>query len=379
MLHHSYQAGIPRSNRREREALLAAFAAQGFPNKEREDWHYTDFSPLAEQGFIAAKPGEVPSYPYDPAQSLPLAEADPLAFSTGFALDGLNAAHAAQGINKIWEGSSHKPLLITHADPAQHHMAHWRHQLSLLENASATLVIWDAPGEVPSNPTLLTAVLRIALSANAQLTVIRMQQSPATATRALHVQAQLLAGAKLTLIDLELSEAKSRFELHAELAGAGARIEAFGLTAIKAKAHADVQVKITHAAPHCTSLMDFRLLAAGRAKAVFNGKVVVAEGAVKTDSQTHCKSLLLSPNAEIDAKPELEINADDVKCAHGATFGQLDDKALFYLRSRGVGSMEARGLLTQAFAEQVLERIPHEGLHAHVQGALQSLLNEASA
>jgi Fe-S cluster assembly protein SufD len=124
-----------------------------------------------------------------------------------------------------------------------------------------------------------------------------------------------------------------------------------------AAGHTDNYTRIVHAAPHCRSRERFKGIVEARARAVFVGKVVVQPGAQKTDSEQHVANLLLSKKAEVNAKPELEIYADDVKCAHGATVGQLDDTALSYLRSRGIGAAEARALLLRAFGGEVLERI----------------------
>ncbi len=378
-MHALYEAAIPKAQRDDRKALLREFAATGFPDKGLESWHYTDFSALAELGFSSSRsPVAAAEFPFDSAQALPLATPDPLSFSTSFALDGLNAALAQQGVNKMWEGVSHRPLLIAEAEPGDGAMAHRRHQFSLLEGAQATLVIWDEPGAAATSASFATSVLQLTLTANSQLTLIRLQQAPASATRALHVQANLSAGASLRVFSLDLSAAKSRFELEVDLKGAGASVEAHGLVAVTDKAHADAQLRIIHSAPHCRSLVDYRLLAAGRAKVVFNGGVLVREGAIKTDSQTHCHSLLLSAKAEIDAKPELEINADDVQCAHGATYGQLNDDAAFYLQSRGISKAQAQTLLTRAFATKVLESLPLEGVRAEAERVLAELLEPSA-
>src|SRR3546814_2270728 len=128
----------------------------------------------------------------------------------------------------------------------------------------------------------------------------------------------------------------------------------------------DLQYEINHAAPHGTSHQYFRGIGFGPSKAVLNGRVVVQPGAQKTDSDQRIANLMLAKGAEINAKPELEIYADDVKCAHGATCGQLDDTAVFYLRTRGVPEAQARALLTYSFINSVLEKIPHAGLRTRI-------------
>jgi Fe-S cluster assembly protein SufD len=124
------------------------------------------------------------------------------------------------------------------------------------------------------------------------------------------------------------------------------------------------------------SLQDYRGIAAGRGRAVFNGKAVVHEGAQRSQARQSSRNLLLTPGAEIDTKPELEIYADDVQCSHGATTGQLDPVALFYLRTRGLSESEARSALTRAFTGAVLSRIDHPGFADLVRGLLDSRLGQ---
>lgn len=127
--------------------------------------------------------------------------------------------------------------------------------------------------------------------------------------------------------------------------------------AINSQVH-DTHSRVEHCVPRARSSETYHGIADQRGQVVFNGKVLVHKHAIGTDAQQSSRNLLLSPKAEIDTKPELEIYADDVKCAHGATVGQLDSNALFYLRSRGIGEQEARALLTLAFADAVINKIP---------------------
>lgn len=148
-----------------------------------------------------------------------------------------------------------------------------------------------------------------------------------------------------------------RNEITATLQGKLAQCNLNGLMLLKNQEHADTTTRIIHAAPHGASRQIYKTVLANKARGVFQGKVVVAEDAQKTDSQQLSRALLLSDQAEMDAKPELEIYADDVKCSHGATVGDLDSDALFYLRARGVSEQEARALLVQAFAEDIVNEI----------------------
>jgi Fe-S cluster assembly protein SufD len=137
----------------------------------------------------------------------------------------------------------------------------------------------------------------------------------------------------------------------------------------------DTHTTIDHAMPHCPSHEVYKGILAGRAKAVFNGKIIVRPDAQKTDAKQTNKALLLSGDASINTKPQLEIFADDVKCTHGAAIGQLDPDQLFYLRARGIGEEDARNMLIHAFASDVLNGIKHQGVRDRLERALVEKLH----
>jgi Fe-S cluster assembly protein SufD len=149
---------------------------------------------------------------------------------------------------------------------------------------------------------------------------------------------------------LDAGAAPSRHDLTVVLTGEGAQADLGGVFLLDGRQHADLQLDLRHDSPDAVSHTTWRAIANDRSRAVFNGQITVAKGADGTDAQLGCKSLLGSAQAEIDAKPVLVIHADDVKCAHGATVGQLDAQALFYLRSRGIDREQARAMLMRAFA-----------------------------
>jgi Fe-S cluster assembly protein SufD len=140
----------------------------------------------------------------------------------------------------------------------------------------------------------------------------------------------------------------------------------------------DTHTLIDHAMPHCPSHEVYRGILSGRAKAVFNGKIIVRPDAQKTDAKQTNKALLLSGDATINTKPQLEIFADDVKCTHGATVGQLDDDQLFYLRARGIAKNDARNILIHAFASDVLNGIKSDAVRAHLEQILVEKLHLAT-
>ena len=165
----------------------------------------------------------------------------------------------------------------------------------------------------------------------------------------------------------------SRTELHITLTGEGAQAHLSGVAALNGT-HADVTTHVTHAVPDTQSTQLFKYIAGGKARGVYQGKVSVAHGADRSDSRQTAKGLLLGDRAEIDLKPELEIFADDVKCAHGAAVGDLDVESLFYLKSRGIPEAEARALLMRAFLGDAVDQIADEAIRASVWQSVETAL-----
>ncbi|HYE76963.1 MAG TPA: Fe-S cluster assembly protein SufD [bacterium] len=205
--------------------------------------------------------------------------------------------------------------------------------------------------------SLTNAVTLLDLSAGAALEQTVVQQGApedfCLASTAVHQD----AGSHLTSHGVILGGALVRDSLRATLQGEGAGCDLDGLFFADGSRHVDLRTTIDHAVPHCTSRQAFKGILDGQARGVFTGRVIVRPGAQKTDAQQSNHNLLLSDGAQVDTQPQLEIYADDVKCSHGATIGQLDEDALFYLQSRGLGAAEARAILTYAFAAEELSRI----------------------
>jgi Fe-S cluster assembly protein SufD len=160
------------------------------------------------------------------------------------------------------------------------------------------------------------------------------------------------------------------------LDGEGAEATLNGLYLVGGRQHVDNHTTIDHAKPHGTSHELYKGILDGKASAVFNGKILVRKDAQKTDAKQTNKNLVLSEEAAINTKPELQIWADDVRCTHGATIGQMDAEALFYLRSRGIGRLEARDILTYAFARDVIERIKLDPLRERLEQVLFERLHD---
>jgi Fe-S cluster assembly protein SufD len=206
----------------------------------------------------------------------------------------------------------------------------------------------------------------VQLAPGARLHLHRLADEGAGATLVTRLDARLSRDARLDVSAIDLGLGLSRHGADLVIAGSGAEIHSTSLQVPGERAHADQRVRVVHDAPQGISRIVARGILDERAKAIFNGRVVVQPGAQKTDSEQRLANLLLSKKAEVNAKPDLEIHADDVKCAHGATVGQLDTVALAYLRSRGIAQDEARALLLRAFVVEVLDRLAWPALQAAI-------------
>jgi Fe-S cluster assembly protein SufD len=177
------------------------------------------------------------------------------------------------------------------------------------------------------------------------------------------------AGARYRLVSIVLGGATVRIEPQIHLVGEGASADLHGLVALRGQQHADHHVLVDHATPRCTSRQAFRSLLGGRSRGVYTGSVHVRPGAIGTDSGQLHRALLLSEEAVANARPQLQIEADDVKCAHGVAIGALDPEMLFYLRQRGLDEGQARLLLTTGFVNETLAAIEDEAIRARAEQA----------
>ena len=219
------------------------------------------------------------------------------------------------------------------------------------------------PGTAANTPPpTLTRWLQVQLADGANLTHAIVQQLPLDA--ALLEQLDVSVGRDATYLGLPMSlgTQAAHTAAHVALDGAGGSGHWQQFLRVDGNQHTDVQLTVTHAAANTTSTQAVRALAGGRSRGAFSGKVVMPPSAHGADSAQSIRNLLLSTTAELDTRPQLEIHVDDVKASHGSTTGSLDEQALFYLRSRGIGEQEARRLLMQAFAADVIARLPWPSL-----------------
>ena len=221
--------------------------------------------------------------------------------------------------------------------------------------------------------------LAIDLGTGARLDLVRVQRQSAGAFLITATDVQQQAESRYKYFGLDTGGRLVRHDIHNRLSESGARVDLSGVSVIAGRQHVDNHTHIEHIAPDCISRERFKAVAGGRARVVFNGKIMVHTGADGTDSSQSNANLLLSEHAEIDTKPELEIYADDVIAAHGATVGQLDEGAIFYLRSRGLGAHEARQLLIRGFCRELVDTVALEELHDVLDGYLVEALPEPGA
>ena len=206
--------------------------------------------------------------------------------------------------------------------------------------------------------TLTVPVTEFHLAPGAVIKHIRLQEETRDARHIALQTSRQGRDSRLESVALNVGASLSRTNIDAELNAPGAHASLDGLYLVEDSQHTDSQLKVRHAAPHCTSHELYKGVLNGKSKAVFNGRIVVDPGAQKTDAIQSNRNLLLSAGALVNSNPQLEILADDVRCTHGSTVGRLDEEAIFYLRSRGIGRATAESLLTYAFAAEVVQQIP---------------------
>jgi Fe-S cluster assembly protein SufD len=406
----------------QRAQAFARFADLGFPGARDEDWKYTSLRRLAGRNFalpareqaLASTPRPAPTfaphravlingYLHEAASSLDACPAGlrlrSLAQLRSEASAGswlrvpagggterfaaLNAALCGDALlvevapTVTTDTVLHLQIDALGEEPA---MSHPRVLVRLAAGAGLRLVVHYRGDDQAER--FVNAVIDVDAGERSELQIYRLQQQGAKSFQIERIEASLDRDARLVVRDASLGASLARLDLRARLMGRGAAAEFSGLFLADGSRHLDTQARIEHAAFGTTSTQDYRGIAAGRGRGVINSKVVVDEGAQKSVSRQTSRNLLLSPGAEIDTKPELEIGADDVQCSHGATTGQLDPAALFYLRSRGLDERAARSALTRAFAGAVFSRIDLEpfarAVHEEFDARLDRLLVEAA-
>ena len=385
-----------------REAAADAFRTAGLPSVRQEAWRYTNLRPMAEQGFhgpLTPAIGGTDLLARLPAIAAPRIvlvdgrfRADLSVMPTGMMTESFAAEPAFGGLARpereslaalntmlaqdgavitVPTGHDGGTLLLvslasgTAARPVAFHP---RHVLRLEAGARLT-VIEVAAGE---GVYLHNPVSEITVGKDAHLAHIRLQDESHDAFHLATIYADVAGGGTYDGFSLILGARLGRTEIHARLTGTGAAAHLNAAQLLGGTQHADFTTIVSHDAPGCASRQTVKSVLTDHARGVFQGRIEVARIAQKTDGYQMNQALLLSPDAEIDCKPELEIFADDVKCSHGATVGELDPEQLFYLRSRGIALADARAILVRAFLAEALDPITHEPARAALEHAVEN-------
>jgi Fe-S cluster assembly protein SufD len=389
-----------------RTRALDTFARDGLPHRRIEDWKYTDLRALMRDVLPPAAPPDkaaldrakktLKARRADGTRRLVLVDgAFVPALSDVAALEGgltirslasvladetvhdlllsddagagpmfaLNSALMADGvvIDIAKEASPAKPLHIVHIASGQPAAAYTRSLLRVGANVSATLVesFFCADG---AQAYQVNDATMIAIGDGTQLDHVRLMEDGAEAFNISTLKTVLGRNTIYKVFNLTSGAAVSRYQGLLRFDGEGSRAETYGVNLLNGTQHGDTTLVIDHAVPHCASREVFRAVIDDRGRSVFQGKIIVRPDAQKTEGKMETRALLLSDDAEIDNKPELEIFADDVTCGHGATAGALDETLLFYLRARGLPEKEAQALLIQAFVGEAIEAIADDRL-----------------
>ncbi len=344
---------------------FARFEALGFPTAKDEAWRYTGLQPITETSWRRAERAARVSGPLPKGvRVVSLSEASGTAAHAGRIADFQKSAFAALNtalfagalVVEIAPGAVvAEPIevLFDAGAPSAPEALYPRLLVLAGEGSEASIVEIYTGGGL----TFTNAVTEVLLSPGAILEHTKLQEESGQAR---HVHALAVSQARdsrFTSHNVALGAALARTELTAVLEGEGAECALNGLFVGRNRQHLDTRTVIDHATPHTTSRELYKGIMDGASRGVFHGTIVVRPDAQKTDAVQTNKNLLLSREALVNSTPALEIFADDVKCRHGSTTGQLDATALFYLRSRGIGEAEAKALLTWAFAADVVEKI----------------------
>jgi Fe-S cluster assembly protein SufD len=405
-----------------RQAAFSRFAAIGFPSTLQEAWKHTNVVALAKMPFTLAAP-EREALPddvltrasygqmmgprlvfvnghYAPALSAlqPLPEGvivgslaqtissnrrsvEPhlagyasfqnhafVALNTAFMQDGA-FIHIPPGA--IIAAPIH--LLFVSTAPTKPTVSYPRNLIVVDRGGQATVVESYVGGA--REVYLTNAVTEVVAGEHAVVNHYRLQQESKAAFHMATLQVHQDCSSHVTSHAIALGGALARNEVTAVLAGAGSECTLNGLFMVADQQHVDNQTRVEHVQPHCSSRELYKGVLDGNGRGVFNGTIYVHKDAQKSNAKQTNKNLLLSPQAWINTKPQLEIYNNDVQCGHGATIGRLDEEALFYLRCRGIGLEQARSLLTYAFASEMLSRITIEPMQAALHETLHTWLS----
>ncbi|MGA2593829.1 MAG: Fe-S cluster assembly protein SufD [Bryobacteraceae bacterium] len=372
-----------------REDAKQRFSELGYPTTHDEDWRFTNVAPIARvaQALLPAAPALLPAQNQPGVEIRSLAEAlrnqpeliEPyLARYASYqnnAFVALNTANFQDGLFvRIAKGAViEEPIHLVFTASANGHptVSHPRNLIVAESDSQATIVetYTGSGGAYFTNP-----VTELMAGDNTVIDHYKLQTESSHAFHVSTLQIQLGRDTNFRSHSLSFGGALVRNDVNAVLSE-GSECTLNGLYLVTGDQHIDNHTSIDHAKPHGASHELYKGILDGKSSAVFSGKILVRKDAQKTDAKQTNKNLVLSEEAVINTKPELQIHADDVRCTHGATIGQLDGEGIFYLRSRGIGLADARNLLIYAFARDIVDRIKVASLREQLEKLLLEKLH----
>lgn len=402
-----------------RKAALDAFSTQGVPTVRHEEWKYTNVLPLLGADYLSVGAASIDGLGIDgigvipgvdayrvvvvngtflpQASTLPLDDATigieaitddllqtdaevaavygTITTSASHPFVAVNTALAQHGVLVRVRGRADRPVqIVCVADAREFDVLHTPRVLVMAApHAEATII--ESYHTLGDHQGLGVSVVEIVAAAGSHVRCIKVLRDGPNGAHIGATTAACARDAKATCATVITGGRFTRNDLHIRLNEPGAEGYLYGVSVLDQTQFADNHTVVDHVAPHCHSEELYKGVYDGRSVGVFNGKIFVRPDAQKTTAYQSNHTLLLSDAAQVNAKPQLEIWADDVKCSHGATSGQLNDEALFYLQSRGVPQDDARRLLTHAFANEVMEHLDDDAIRAY----LTTLIDEALA
>ncbi|MFL6286639.1 MAG: Fe-S cluster assembly protein SufD [Pyrinomonadaceae bacterium] len=413
--------GQPAWVARLREGAFARFEELGFPTTDEEDWKYTNVASIARAEFMPAEgstkleSGAVENFASAEAKRSCLVFVDGVfrrelssleALAEGVVAEDLSVALAGEHAELLWEhlgrlsgeGSdafsalntaflgggallyapkgveAGAPVQLLFVSTAEAGAATFPRVLVVAERDSRLDVI-ETYASTGEGTYLTDAVVEVFVGEGARVSHYKVQDEGANAFHVASTRAELSRSSSYDLTTVTLGAQLSRHNIEVLLESEGAECRIDGLYIVGTGQHTDTHSLIDHRVANCASRQNYKGILDGRSRAVFNGRVFVREDAHGTDAEQSNKNLLLSREARVDTKPQLEIYNDDVKCSHGATVGQLDEDELFYLISRGLHTDLARNLLTYGFAEEIVGKIKFESIRAQLDEAILNRLH----
>ncbi len=363
-----------------RDRAFAQFERLGFPTTHDEEWRFTNVAAIARTNFARQSLEPLVICPEPVSRLTPADAAAHLGRHARFEQNAFTALNTAflSGVTMLRVPAGaviDQPIEITYdvPEPSSPAVVHPRILLWAGAQAQCTIVeTFKGSGKYLTN-----AVTEIVAGEGAVVDHYKLQFESENGFHIAAIAAELERGYVFRSHTASFGGALARTEINAVLAE-GADCTLNGLYMVGGSQHVDTRTSIDHAMPHGTSHELYKGILDGQSSAVFNGKIIVRQDAQKTDAKQTNKNLVLSEGSTLNTKPELQIFADDVRCTHGATIGQLDEEAAFYLRSRGIGREQAREILIHAFASEIIDGIKVESLRNYIEGVLSRRLAGAA-